>query len=104
MRIIRVLMPVLSLVLVFQGMVAALPHDHGGASASAGEALVAPSTVEAHGGCLACSAQAPAAVSASASSAFDCADHRSVVTGGDGCDPTPAETSVFDPRGPPPVV
>jgi hypothetical protein len=104
MRVIRVLIPVLSFVLVFQGTVAALPHDHGGSAASAGEALVAPSAVEAHGGCLACSAHAPAAVAASSSSALDCADHRPVVTGGDGCDPVPAETSAFDPRGPPSVV
>jgi hypothetical protein len=104
MRIIRTLIPVLALVLVFQGTVAALPHDHGCATGSAGDALVAPSTVEAHGSCLACSAHAPAAVAASSSSALDCADHRPVVNGGDGCDATVAETSVFDSRGPPSVV
>jgi len=104
MRMIRTLVPVLALVLVFQGTVAALPHDHGCAAGSAGDALVAPSAVEAHGGCLACSVHAPAAIEASSSNALDCADHRSVFTGGGGCDAINAETSVFDPRGPPVVV
>jgi hypothetical protein len=104
MRIIRALIPVLSLVLVFQGTVAVLPHVHGSATATVGDALVAPSTIEAHGGCLACSAHATAAVAASSSSALDCADLPSVVVGDDGCNAAVAETSVFDPRGPPSVV
>ena len=62
MRVIRALFPVLGLILVFQGAVAVLPHDHGAAAASAGDALVAPSTAGAHGGCLACFAHSPAAV------------------------------------------
>jgi hypothetical protein len=104
MRMIRTLIPVLALVLVFQGTVAALPHDHGCATASTGDALVAPSTVEAHGGCLACSPHAPAVVTASSSGALGCADQQAVAVGGDGCGAIVVETSVFDSRGPPSVV
>jgi hypothetical protein len=104
MRMIRTLIPVLALALVLQGTVAALPHDHGCATDSAGDALLAPSTAEAHGGCLACSVHAPAAVAASSSSALGCADHHSAAAGGDRCDANVVETSVFDSRGSPSVV
>ncbi|MCU0304709.1 MAG: hypothetical protein MUC56_11700 [Thermoanaerobaculales bacterium] len=104
MRIGRVPISALALILVFQGAVAVLPHDHGWSKAAAGDAILTPSAEDGHRACLACTSHAPAAVAAAATTALDSARVEVVAGGADGGDAVLSESSAFDPRGPPQVV
>lgn len=104
MRINRNLISVFALVLVFQCAVAVLPHEHGCGVERPGDALAVAATLDGHHGCLACTAQVPAAISPRSTNALDAAAFRSVVVAVGECGAAFTENGAFDPRGPPAVV